>query len=398
MIPPADPVLDGPSRQDLRATRAEIDLDALQQNVAVLASILTPGTEFMAVVKANAYGHGAAMVAQAALASGAIRLAVATVDEGRQLRQRGIQAPILVLSPIATAEAASAIGLGLDLTIATEELLAAVASASRDAAVPVAVHVKLDSGMHRYGAEPALSLALAQRVASVPSLRLAGFMTHFAASDETDERFTLEQASLFDHCIAELAALGIRPERRHMANSAAALRSRRYDADLVRFGIAMYGLRPSDAIALPSGVRPVLTVRSAIGRIHRLEPPSTVGYGRTYTPAKDEFVGLVPMGYADGYRRSLSNKAWMMVGGRPAPVTGRVSMDQTVIRLPADVDVKPGDDVVVLGGAEGGPSVDEIADQLGTINYEIVTGLAARVPRHYLRDGRVVAIESQLPS
>jgi alanine racemase len=323
---------------------------------------------------------------------------VATVGEGRQLRQRGIQAPILVLSPIATAEASTAIDLGLELTIATEELLAAVAGASRTAAAPIGVHVKLDSGMHRYGAEPALALTLAKRVASTPSLRLAGFMTHFAAADETDDRFTIEQASLYDHCVAELAALGIRPERRHMANSAAALRDRRYDADLVRFGIAMYGLRPSSAIALPSGVRPVLTVRSAIGRIHRLEPPSTIGYGRTYTPAKDEQVGLVPIGYADGYRRSLSNKSWMTIGGRPAPIIGRISMDQTVIRLPADLVVNSGDDVLVFGGTAGGPSVDEIASQLGTINYEVVTGLAARVPRHYLRDGRVVAVESQLPA
>lgn len=397
MTRPDDPGPGMASRQDLRATRVEIDLDALQKNVTVLASVLTPGTELMAVVKANAYGHGAVMVAETALASGATRLAVATVGEGWQLRQRGVQAPILVLSPVATAEAATAIDLGLELTIATEELLAAVASASRTAAGPVGVHIKLDSGMHRYGAEPPLAIALAQRVVSTPSLRLAGFMTHFAVADETDERFTLEQASLFDHCVAELTALGIHPERRHMANSAAALRNRRYDADLVRFGIAMYGLRPSAAIALPSGVRPVLTVRSAIGRIHRLQPPSTVGYGRTYAPTEDEHVGLVPIGYADGYRRSLSNRTWMMIGGRPAPLIGRVSMDQTVIRLPADVAVKPGDDVLVFGGTGGGPSVDDIARQLGTINYEVVTGLAARIPRHYLRHGQVVAIEGQLP-
>lgn len=394
----AGPEQDAAGREDLRATRVEIDLDAVQRNVAILASILSPGTELMAVVKANAYGHGAGMVAQAALAAGATRLAVATVGEGRQLRQRGIQAPILVLSPIAAAEASNAIDLGLELAIATEELLAAVTDASRTGAAPVSVHVKLDTGMHRYGAEPALALALAQRVAATPSLRLAGFMTHFATADEADERFTLEQADLFDQCVGELAAQAIRPECRHMANSAAALRNRRYDADLVRFGIALYGLRPSATIALPAGVEPVLTVRSKIGRVHPVGPTTTVGYGRTYTPARVEQVGLVPIGYADGYRRHLSNRSWMMIGDRRAEVIGRVSMDQTVIRLPVGVDVEPGDEVVVFGSSGGGASVDEIANQLGTINYEVVTSLAARIPRHYWRDGRVIAIEGQLPA
>lgn len=389
---------DAAGREDLRATRVEIDLDALRRNVTILASLLSLGTELMAVVKANAYGHGAAMVAQTALEAGATRLAVATVGEGRQLRQRGILAPTLVLSPIAAAEASTAINLGLELAIATEELLAAVADAAGAAAAPVGVHVKLDSGMHRYGAEPALALALAQRVAATPTLRLAGFMTHFAATDEVDEQFTLEQASLFDHCVSELAALGIRPERRHMANSAAALRNRRFHSDLARIGIALYGLRPSAAIPLPAGVEPVLTVRSAISRVHTIESTSTVGYGRTYTPATTEQVGLVPIGYADGYRRALSNRSWMMIDGRRAEVIGRVSMDQTVIRLPAGVVVTPGDEVVVFGGSGGGASVDDIADQLDTINYEVVTSLAARVPRHYLREGRVIAIEGHLPT
>lgn len=382
---------------DRRATRIEIDLDGLERNVAILASNLSPGTELMAVVKANAYGHGAVRVANATLGAGATRLAVATVGEGRQLRQRGIQAPILVLSPIAAAEASTAIDVGLELTVATEELLVAVANASRTAAAPVGVHIKLDTGMHRYGAEPALALALAQRVATTPSLRLTGLMTHFAAADEADEQFTIEQAARFDYCLGELEGQGLRPELRHMANSAAALRSRRYDADLVRIGIALYGLRSSAAIPLPPGVEPVLTVRSAIGRVHRIGPPSTVGYGRTYTPAENEQIGLVPIGYADGYRRMLSNRSWMLVGGRRAEVIGRVSMDQTVIRLPAGVAAKPGDDVLVFGGSGGGASVDDIANQLGTINYEVVTSLAARVPRHYLRDGQVVAIENQLP-
>jgi alanine racemase len=383
-----------PSR-DLRATRAEIDLDVLHRNVGTLRGTLAPATELMAVVKANAYGHGARMVATAALAAGATWLGVATVSEGRQLRTAGIRAPILVLSPVSPGEVPGAIQARLDLTIATKELLEAVIDASRQAPHAVGVHVKVDTGMHRYGGDPELAIALAQQVAATPSLRLAGLMTHFAAADEPDERSTRRQAALFDRCLMELSGLGIEPEHRHAANSAAALRDAMYHYDLVRVGIAMYGLRPSSAIQLPAGVQPVMTVRSRVGRVHELPPGARVGYGHTYSSDAAERAALVPIGYADGYRRGLSNRGWMSVGGRRAEVAGRVSMDQTVVRLPTEAAIAVGDDVIVFGGGPdaSAPTADHLAEILDTISYEVVTGISSRVPRHYIHDGRVIEIE-----
>ena len=305
---------------DRRATRAVIDLDRLHQNVTVLRSCLNPGTEMMAVVKANAYGHGARWVAQTALAAGATRLGVATVQEGRQLRTDGIRVPILVLSPIAVAEAPLAIAHDLEVAIGTEELLTALLEAAETASAAIGVHVKVDTGMHRYGAAPELAIALAARVAAAPSLRLAGLMTHFATADEPTDRFTDEQATLFKHCVAVLEARGIRVGVRHMANSAATLRDARFHGDLVRIGIAMYGLRPAPEVELPSGVRPVLSVRSTVGRTHSVLPPCSVGYGRTYAPTGPEQVALIPIGYGDGYRRGLSNRGWMALADQRADV------------------------------------------------------------------------------
>lgn len=382
-----------PPDADRRATRAEIDLDVLQSNVEAIRATLAPVVELMAVVKGNAYGHGARMVAPAALAGGASRLAVATVSEGRQLRQSGIEAPILVLSPINAQEVPLALDYGLDLAIGTQDLLTAVVGAAEASGSRPGVHIKLDSGMHRYGADADLAISLAQQVGSNPSLRLDGLMTHFAVADEPDDPATDHQAALFQSVLDRLRAQGIAPERHHLANSAATLRDARWHGSMVRVGIAMYGLPPAPGLTLPDGVRPVMTIRSQVARVHRLESPEAVGYGRTYSPDEPESVALIPIGYADGYRRAFSNRGWMTIGGRRAPVVGRVSMDQTVVRVPDAVPVEPGTEVTVLG-AETGPSATELAEAIGTINYEIVTGIAPRVPRHYLRQGQVIAVES----
>jgi alanine racemase len=382
-----------PAGADQRATRAEIDLDVLQGNVAALKATLAPGVELMAVVKANAYGHGARMVAPAALAGGASRLAVATVSEGRQLRRAGIDVPILVLSPISAAEVPLALETDLDLTIGTQELLTVVAGAAEASGARPGLHIKLDSGMHRYGAAAELAINLATQVAEHPNLRLAGLMTHFAVADEPDDQTTDQQAALFESVLDRLVAQGIRPEHHHLANSAATLRDPRWHGSMVRTGIAMYGLPPAPGFVLPAAVRPVMTVRSQVMRVHCLTGSDAVGYGRTYTPATPESAALVPIGYADGYRRSFSNRAWMGIGGQRAPVAGRVSMDQTVVRLPADLPVELGMEVDVMGG-EAGPTATELAELSGTINYEIVCGISPRVPRHYLRGGQVIAVES----
>ena len=379
-----------------RSTRAEIDLDAFTGNVRCVRALLSPATELMAVVKANGYGHGAVPISRLALAAGAARLAVATVGEGAELRRGGITAPILVLGPIEEREVESALSLDLDLTVATGSLLAAIADAARRLRLPrpASVHIKADTGMHRYGAAPEEAVTLARQTDADSFLRLAGFSTHFASADEPDESFTREQVAVCDQCLEELASSNVRPERVHAANSAATLRSRRYDYDLVRVGIALYGLPPSEAISLPSGMRSVLTLRSRIARIFKLKQGDTVGYGRSYRATEDERAALIPIGYADGYRRALSNRGWMGLHGHPAPVRGWISMDQTVIAVPKGIRAKIGDDVLVAGEpGDDAPSVVDLARLLDTIPYEVVTSIAARVPRHFVSKGEVLSTD-----
>jgi len=385
-----------------RATRAEIDLDAFAGNVAVMRAVLPVTTGLVAVVKANAYGHGAVEIARAAVAAGAVGLAVATVGEGQELRRAGIEGMILVLGAIDPAEAEIAVRSGLALTVGTQEVLGAVQVAARQVTVParVPVHVKVDTGLRRYGALPELALALARSVAADPRLALDGIFTHFASADEDEDEdaighgFTRDQRDLLAHCIARLAAEGIRPRFWHQANSAGALRQFAVGSSLARVGIALYGVSPSAAVPLAAGMRPVMTLRSRIARVIVLAPGDTVGYGRSYRCSTAERGALVPLGYGDGYRRALSNRGWMGIGGHQAAVIGRVSMDQTVVRLPAGADTAVGGEVTVLGGspAEEAPTADELAALCDTIAYEIFTGIAARVPRLFLRSGAVVSV------
>lgn len=380
-----------------RATRAEIDLFALHGNVRAMKALLPDGASLMAVVKANAYGHGAREVAREVLAAGADRLAVATVGEAGVLRRAGIVAPILILGAIDPAEAPEALRLRVELTVATESILEAVAGAARSVGAAAVVHVKVDTGLKRYGAEPVLAHALARRSFDDPYLVLAGVFTHFAAADEVDDAFTREQDAAFAAWLDRLRDDGIAPETPHRANSAGTIGGW-VGRGIARCGIALYGVAPSAEIPLPVGVRPVLSLRSRVARVFRLRPGDAVGYGRTYRSEREEAAALVPIGYGDGYPRGLSGQGEMALGGKRATVIGRISMDQCVVRLPDGVEARDGDEVVVFGAdaAAVAPTVAEVADALGTIGYEVLTGIAARVPRVYLRGGEIVAVDDAL--
>jgi alanine racemase len=273
-------------------------------------------------------------------------------------------------------------------------LLAAVERAAADVGTPQALHVKVDTGLRRYGAKPELAVALARRAAASAHLRLEGLATHFATAEDADDVFAIEQRAALLRAVDALAAEGIEPGCVHMANSGALLRGPEFHADAVRGGIAIYGIAPSPDRPLPPGMKPVLTLRSRVQRVFDLEPGDTVGYGRTFRAARPLRAALVPIGYGDGYRRQLSNRAWMIIGGERAPVLGRVSMDQTVVGIPDGVDVQVGTEVVVAGGdpAFGAPSMDELGAMVGTNSYEMLTGIASRVPRCYRRQGRIVEI------
>jgi alanine racemase len=391
--PSRDDAPDDDSRFAGRSTRAIVDLDAIACNLAIFRRLVTPTTRLMAVVKANAYGHGARMVAATALASGATHLAVATVEEGVQLRRANVTAPILVLGPIDASEIASALTARLTLAVADPGFVDAIAAASGSCG-PASVHLKIDTGMRRFGALPGGAADLAAQIASLPSLRLRGTFTHFASADESDESATLRQLAAFERAVAAIRARGIDPGLLHVANSAATLRSRRYDYDLVRIGISLYGIAPSPAIPLLPGMRQALTVRSRVRRVISLQRGDRVSYGGTYEAIDDELAALIPLGYADGYHRRLSNRGWMGVGNATAPVRGRVCMDQTVIGWPANTPIALNQEVVVVGdGSDAAPTLAQLAELAQTIPYELATALATRVPRFYLKQGKVAAVE-----
>ena len=377
-----------------------IDLDALAANIATLRGVIGQDTRLMAVVKANAYGHGAIPIARAALAAGADELAVATVDEAAQLRGAGIVAPILVFGAIGRVEGARAIGLDLELVVADASFAHALAADARMQGRkednPLPVHLKVDTGMHRFGATPEQVLGIAQAIAGHPELRLAAAMTHLAASDDPEPAFVMEQTAVFDRCMASLRDAGIEVPAQHIANSAATLRFPELHRNMVRVGIAMYGLQPDALMPLPEPMRPVMTIHGRLVRLIDLEAGDTVGYGRTYRAPSAGRAALVPIGYADGYRRALSSNGWMAVDGEQAPVLGRVSMDQTVIGLPEGFAGEPGTRVTIVGdgtaATTGAPTLDELATLVDTISYEMATGLAQRIPKLYVQDGTVVDV------
>nr|MDQ3045186.1 alanine racemase [Chloroflexota bacterium] len=343
-------------------------------------------------VKANGYGHGSVMVARAALAAGAHQLAVATVDEGIYLRAAGIREPILVMGPIGDAECFAAVNSDLELTVTTVEEVNTVSAVTR-VGPNARVHLKIDTGMRRYGCDPEQAVALAREIASNPRLTVAGTFTHLACADDPDSAVSEHQASQFNRVIEALRAVNLSTGLLHMANSAATLGSARYHYDAVRVGIALYGLQPDPTKGLPAGLAPALELRSKVSRVSTLSKGSGVSYGWTYRAMGEERIGLIPIGYGDGYPRALSSRGVMSILGYRVPVRGRVCMDQTVVGLPSETNISVGDDVVIVGDGNTAPSFDEIAVGLGTLSYELVTSIAKRVPRDYLRKGTIVAVE-----
>lgn len=378
-----------------RSTVAIVDLDLMSANIARLRDIIGPRVRLMTVVKANAYGHGAVTIGRYALQYGANELAVATVDEAAELREAGITAPILVMGPIGDGELERAIRYDLQLVVSAPAFARALAGEVRRLGAPsVPVHLKIDTGMRRYGCVPAEAAAIARSIAAAPELRFAGLMTHFAAADDPDPAFTFAQAAEFDAVVDALRSEGIPIPAQHLANSAATVRYPSLHRDMVRSGIAIRGLPPDPAMPLPAGFRPILSLYSRVARVIPLASGDTVSYGRTYRSEGDEWGALVPIGYADGYARALSSRGWMVLGGTRTPVLGRVCMDQTVIRVPAGVDARVGDIVKIAGdGSAGEPTLNDLAVMTGTIAHEIATSLAQRVPKLYVEHGRLLAVD-----
>ena len=370
-----------------RPVWAEVDLGAVRDNTATLATLVAPA-RLCAVVKAGAYGHGAVPVARAALDGGASWLAVAMVEEAVTLREAGIDVPVLLLSEPPTSALAEVAGLGLTPTLYTHRGVeaAAKAVAGGGGAAPLAVHVKVDTGMHRVGATTADAVAVALEVADRPELRLEGLWTHFAVADEPDDPFTAEQHGRFCAVARELAARGVRPPVLHTANSAAAIAHPATRHDLVRCGIAVYGVAPSPTLDGRVGLWPALSLRARVSQVKVVGAGEGISYGLRYRFERPSVVATVPLGYADGVPWRLAGAGGeVLIGGRRRAIAGSVTMDQITVDCGDDATVAPGDEVVLLG-RQGDESIDawEWAGRLGTIAYEVLCGFGPRVPKTYL--------------
>ena len=346
-----------------RPTWAAIDLDAIRHNAGVLAAKAAPA-RLCAVVKADGYGHGAAAVARAALDGGATGLAVALVEEGVALRDERIVAPILLLSEPPVAAVGDVLGFSLTPTVYSEAGARAFAAAT--------VHLKVDTGMRRVGADHDTALKLAPLIP-----KLEGVWTHFAVADEPADPFTAEQARRFDAVVADLAGAGIRPPLRHACNSAGLLNHPQHRYDMVRCGLALYGVIPGQ------GLRPALSLRSRVSLVKEIAAGEGVSYGLRYRAPARTTIATVPIGYADGVPWRLGvNGGEVLIAGRRRPIAGAVTMDQLTVDCGPDDPVRPGDEVTLLG-RQGQDEIhaQEWADRVGTIVYEILTGIGPRVPR-----------------
>jgi alanine racemase len=378
-------------------TWAEIDLDAIAFNVEQFRQHIGPGAEVIAVVKANAYGHGAALVAQAALEAGARRLAVHRAIEGVELRRAGIKAPVLIMGYTPAEGADMIVEHRLTPSLITLEFAQALSGRAAAAGVKIPVHVKVDTGMSRYGLMPEEVIAFIQALRALPGIMLEGLFTHFATADSLDQTYVRQQLALFKQVLFAIQQIGFQPPLVHACNSAATMQLPEAHFNAVRIGIAMYGMHPSSEWPPVFEIRPALTLKSRVSRVRELPAGAGVSYGRTYITSKPTGAALVPVGYGDGYHRILSNKGEVLIRGQRAPILGRVCMDQFVV----DINHIPGvrqDDEVVLVGRQGQGEIraEEVAALAGTINYEVTTSLLPRVVRIYRRAGEIIDIEINL--
>jgi alanine racemase len=365
---------------------ARIDLGAIERNCAHLKSLLAPGTRRCAVVKADAYGHGDIWCARAALAGGADWLAVATAAEAEELRRHGIAVRVLVMGALTREDVRVALDSGADVVAWTEGFVRVLDEIARADDVRAGVHVKLDTGMGRLGTKDrAHARRVADAVESSDRLALAGAMTHFATADEPGDEHFPAQLARFEPFAAELRA-GRDGLIVHAANSAATYRDAAAHFDMVRCGIAIYGLDPFHTDPAPRGLEPALSLESYVAAVRTFEPGDSAGYGRRWAAESATRVATVPIGYGDGWRRGLSNNADVLVRGRRHPLVGTVSMDNVTVDLGPDSDVEPGERAVLIG-RDGRERIlcEEVARRLGTINYEITCGLSQRVRRVHVR-------------
>ena len=372
--------------QPERGTRAEVNLDAIVHNIKAARKNLKQGTKLCAVVKANAYGHGAIPVAITCVRAGVDYFAVALIQEGVELREAGITTPILVLGamPAIPSMADLCVKYDIDHAVFDEERLRLLNEAGLRQGKKARIHIALDTGMHRIGVKIEEAAVFAGKVKALPGIEVVGAFSHFSAADVEDKGYAEFQFSQYRKGVAVMEATGLQIPIKHICNSAGIAELPQYQMDMVRMGITLYGSLPSDIREPYCDYRPVMVFKTQIAFVKTLPPGRDIGYGRTYTTHKESRIATVPVGYADGVSRHLSNKGCMIVRGKKAPIVGRVCMDQIMLDVTDIPNVAIGDDVIVYGGPE--LPAEEVAVAAGTISYELFCVLHPRIPRVYVRD------------
>ncbi len=364
-----------------RPSWVDIDLNALATNVRQIKTLIGQHVTLFAVVKADAYGHGAVAVARTALLNGAEHLAVASISEAIELRDAGLEAPILVMSHTPIQAIRQAVRQNITVTLYDLELARFYDRAAREAGGILRVHVKVDTGMGRLGVVASAAVPFFRHLLNLNHLELEGIFTHFSMADESPD-YTAEQVRIFKRVLTPLRAAGFSFKYIHAANSAGTLASKENHFNAVRVGLAMYGLSPSDEVRVPPTFRPVMAWKTAVAQVKILPPNHPVGYGNTYMTRGEEKIAVIPVGYADGLRRSPNHWGHVLLHGQLVPIIGRVSMEKTILNVTDVPNVAIGDEVVLLGRqGDITISADDVAARLGTISYEVVCGILPRVPR-----------------
>jgi alanine racemase len=369
--------------RSIRPTVAVIDLSALEHNVREVRR-RSAGRNILAVVKAGAYGHGAIEISRRLLALNVDMLGVALVEEGRELREAGIDAPILVMGAVFPDQAETIVSLKLTPVVYNRAVARALIQASKKLAIKVCVHLKIDTGMGRIGVAPAEAPRVIAAM-KADGLDVQGLMTHFADADLADKQFASLQMDRFETLLRDLETQGMRVAARHAANSASVLDFSRALFTMVRPGLMLYGYNPLEEGTVDTVLQPVLSLITRIAFLKKVPAGVPISYGRTFVTKRESLIATLPVGYADGYRRSLSNKGEVLVRGERAPIMGRVCMDMCMADVTDIAGVSEGDDVVLIG-SQGSERItaDDIAKITGTISYEVLCGISSRVPRIYL--------------
>ena len=375
------------SDQQGRPTVAEVSLGALRRNLRAAVDLVGPQVAVLAVVKADAYGHGAVPAARAFVEAGAAAVGVSTVEEGVALRGAGIAVPVVVLGGVFPGEDDAVVAHELAAAVWTVEAARALGARARTAGRRVALHVKVDSGMTRLGLDGSDVAAAGRAIQALGGVTIDGVFSHLASADSVETASVRAQMARFRDAVGALAEQGIRPRHVHLANSAAVLAAREAHFTMVRPGLMLYGCAPAPHLARRAALTPALRLRTAVVQVRRVGAETPVGYGGTFVTARPSVIAVVPIGYADGFHRLNSNRAQVLIRGRRVPVVGRVCMDHTMIDVTDVPEVAVGDPVVLVG-TQGGATItaEDLATWSETIPYEVLTSIGKRVPRRYVEE------------